>query len=43
MKAEFYTMDISKVGTNGLYCDGVEKVCNNALRYEDFIKSATSR
>ena len=40
---EFYIMDISKIGSNGLYYDGIENVCNRALRYEDFVRSASSR
>lgn len=41
--AKFYIMDISKIGSNGLYYDGVESVCNRFLRYEDFIRMASSR
>lgn len=43
MKAKFYIMDISRIGPNGLYCDGVETVCNSALRHEDFVRSAAGR
>ncbi|XBX04669.1 4'-phosphopantetheinyl transferase superfamily protein [Enterocloster clostridioformis] len=43
MKAKFYIMDISRIGPRGLYCDGAETVCNGALRYEDFVRSAAGR